>query len=197
VFHLLLKGLTSKEDFSFELDKALGWNGRYQSKNINPEHINKSIVRILLNKNNINTSGNNQGGTHLHIKQGLDIKDHELFDKINTSNEEFIDLWCSDKNFGNLVILKYLEESGRLDNCMVKDQGHLKSVSIDLMNEVLNENDWVNMVNLYYKYKKEMVEIMIDVFVTPDDYCVDDINPTPIKDLLISRVNRLEENNLI
>ena len=65
-----------------------------------------------------------------------------------------------------------------------------RSLSIDLMNEKLDKNDWDNLVRGFYALKKEMVKMMIDMFINPDDYHVDEMNPTTIKDLLISRVNR-------
>lgn len=58
VMHLLLKNLCTKEEFYFELDKALGINGRFDSVDINPlivyediEYINalkKERVEILI-----------------------------------------------------------------------------------------------------------------------------------------------------
>ncbi len=188
IFNLLFSDSVSGEDLSFELEKVLGLDGRYIGHNINPSYIDKEVDNYLINKYGLNSKKGLSDEIRISVDQGLNILDHEMFDDINTDNEGFLDAWGTNKKLANMVIILFLQEKGILQKCMTDDV-----LNIKLVNKYLNKEDWMNLESNFYKSLKEKTEILIDIFVKPEEYHVEPYNPTTLKDLLITRINRQKE----
>jgi hypothetical protein len=71
-----------------------------------------------------------------------------------------------------------------------------KAISPLKMEEMFTQEDWDNLLNEYYKIKKASIEILIDIFVNPDDYTSDESGQTLREQLIEKAKQNLLDNQL-
>lgn len=199
VLHLLLRSHDSEEELNGELREALGKDGRFDSFDINPGIIGFEIENIVTRKHGVELTGENaklpDNLTRLRIDDSVKSKPATTFDN----------LFNSDSRYCFVALYEYLKKKEILDKVvMVKDdfseeftlEDNYKAISLQKTDETFSEADWVEVLNLYYALKKEHVQVLIDLFVHPDNYKTED-QSTTLRDLFLKEISERYERNRI
>jgi len=194
VLNLLLTAHPTPEEFYTSLQKALGEDGRFDSLDINPSYINLEIEKTILER---------YGFTENHLPDGL-TRPRTNENVTSQDAKNFFKKFSADGRYCFIAMYKYLSSKGALE-AVVKTKSDFpdfnleddyKAISPSKMDEVFTQEDWNNLLNEYYKIKKESVEILIDVFVNPDNYKSDESGLT-LREQLIQKVKQnLLDNHL-
>lgn len=195
ILHLLLRAYNSKEEFNEELKKAIGKNGRYESYNISPGLIGADVEKIVLMNHGINFGTENYGWDPIapvEVPNFWTTLEKPQSDK----GKEFMKLVKDDFQLCFVCAYNYLKKRGLLAQTLVTYQREetLTFLSPMKMDEILQPEDWDNLIIELNKLKKEKVEVMIKSFVEPEKYRVLD-GSTTLKDGLIQKVLKEYEDN--
>lgn len=87
----------------------------------------------------------------------------------STKGKEFATLRARDNWYAFVGAYDYLKEHNLLDQATFT-QGEAHGLSMKKMDELLGDEGWQNVIDEYFKLKKEHVEILINAFVEPDKY---------------------------
>ena len=190
IFYLLLKDLISRDDFIFELEKAIDIDAAYTVPNINPGHISYLLDRFLLQRHGID-SWKHVRVLNNNIKNS--IRPCLVTELSNDKSKLFLREFNDDRDMWFLAVYEYLLSDGRINEFMIPDGDGINIIDMKLIDEKLSDNDWGEIESRYYSYKKEFVEMLIDLFINSDNYPVEPHSPINLKDLLITRINRQKE----
>jgi len=194
VMYLLLAKDSSPEVIDDDLRTALDKNGRSDSFDINPSYINSAIRNVILKKYGIVKHQFPEGLTRHRTNENPQSEEAKIFFNIFNTESEF----CF------IAMCEYLKSTGKFASVVkTKDdfpdfdlEENYKAISPSKMESVLTQDEWANLLNEYYKIKRESVEVLLDIFVNPDDYKLDNSDLT-LRDQLISKVRQnLLDNQL-
>jgi len=194
VLNLLLTAHPTSERFFESLQKALGEDGRFDSLDINPSYISLEIEKKILERH---------GFTENQLPDGL-TRSRTNEDVTGQDAKNFFKKFKADGRYCFIAMYTYLNSKGILE-AVVKTKSdfpdfnledNYKAISPSKMEEIFTQEDWDNLLNEYYKIKRESVEILIDVFVNPDDY-ISDKSGVTLREQLIEKVQQnLLDNQL-
>lgn len=187
VFHVLLKNLISKEDFYFELNKALDINGRNNTMDINSTSINTYLKNCILKKYGLDEWDLLPTMSKHDIESDIDFT-LEIKNYKNESADDFFETCQSDSKLALISALEFLKDKDALLNqCLEQKKSGKKYISIKLMDTFLSKDDWKNILTNYFILKKEMCALLIDMFVNPREYMVD--SQTTLKEEFIGSLH--------
>jgi hypothetical protein len=191
VLNLLLTQ-NSSDELNDAIQKALGEEGRFDSLDINPSYVNLEIESLILKKYGFANDQLPEGLTRIRTNENVQGENaKKFFKKFNTESS-----YCF------IAMYNYLKSKGMLE-AVVKTKSDFpgfnleddyKAISPLRMEEMFTQEDWDNLLNEYYKIKKASVEILIDIFVNPDDYTVDDSGLT-LREQFVNDVKQNLLNN--
>jgi hypothetical protein len=190
VLNLLLSEHSTPEKFYELLEKALGEDGRFDSPDINPSYLNREIENIILKRYGFSEDQLPDGLTRIRTNE--DVK--------GQAAKNFFKKFNADSRYCFVAMYKYLDSKGMLEAVVktksdfpdFKLEDDYKAISPSKMEDAFTQEDWDNLLNEYYKIKRESVEILIDLFVNPDDYKSEEAGLT-LREQFIKRV----EQNLL
>lgn len=168
VLNLLLTEHPTSENFYEALQKALGIDGRFDSLDLNPGYLDVEIEQAILRR---------YGLAGEQLPEGLTRpRTHEKV--VGEEAKSFFKKYNLDERYCFTAMYKYLSSKGMLEAVVKikKDfpnydlEDDYKAISPSKMEEIFTQEDWSNLMNEYYKIKRESIEVLIDVFVNPDDY---------------------------
>ncbi len=190
VFHVLLQS-KSEEEFTKYLQLAVGEYGRYNVENINPGLVSTDIEKIVLIKHGIKFE---EGEAFMPIfPEGFGLLFSGIDEPKSTKAKQFLYFRRIDQPYCFIAAYEYLQEKGLLENVLIEIPSG-KTISPSKMDQVLTETDWDEIIEKYYKLKKEHVNILINSFIEPNAYKSLD-GETNLKDTLISEIKfELEKN---
>lgn len=176
VLNVLLSLRATSEEFYESLQKTLGEDGRFDSLDINPSYINSEVESEILNRHGFSEDGLPNGLTRIRTNE--DVKGQgakDFFQKFNV-----------DSRYCFVAMYEYLFSRGMLESVVKTKidfpdynlEDNYKAISPSKMEEIFSQQDWDNLMDEYYKIKRESVEILIDLFVNPDSYKSDDTGLT-------------------
>lgn len=194
ILHSLLIHHPSEEDFEENLRKALGEDGRFDTPDINPSYVNRDVTEIIWSKNGLNEGELPANLTRLRTGE-----------KVTSKNAvEFSKKFDADNRYCFLAMYKYLTSKellddvtkGKMDFPDFRLQEDYKAISLVKMEDIFSEDDWNNLLDEYFRIKKLSIEILIDIFVHPNDYKIPD-SDTTLRDKFISEVKKNLASNQI
>jgi hypothetical protein len=178
----------SKEDFYFELNKALDIDGRNNSADINPTSINTYFKKRILKKYGLDKWNLLPTMSTHNIENDIDLT-LEIRNYKNQNADNFFETCQSDSKLAFISALEFLKDKDALLNqCLEQKQSGRKYISIKLMDTFLSEDDWKIIHDNYFLLKKEMCASSIDMFINPHEYMVDP--QTTLKEEFIESLNR-------
>ncbi len=198
IMHLLLKSHASKEEFNGELKKALGEYGRYYSYDVSPNILAVDVEKIVLAHHGVAFGTENNGWDPqppegvTHFWNGIEYPQSE-------GGKKFKKLFRDDYHFSFIVAYNYLKERNLLDQTIVnyrrdgEDEDRLM-LSPAKMDEILQPEDWDNLIHNLDVLKRERVETMVRAFVEPEKYTTLDGTST-LRDELIKKVTEENQRN--
>ncbi|MST04127.1 MAG: hypothetical protein EXS49_00980 [Candidatus Pacebacteria bacterium] len=171
ITHLLLKEYSSKEEFINEIKKAVGISGRLNSFNIDPGIIDFELERIVLEKHGWRFENDDPNGKLGIIERGVATAEIERLDQGHQSYKKAKRLlsFCSDNATYVLTVIHILLGDEGIQNIMNEYNGN-KRISPKKMLDILKPEDWENMLDNFYKLKKEQVEALVDIFIKPEEF---------------------------
>jgi hypothetical protein len=122
---------------------------------------------------------------------------------IGEDSKRFLKKFNGDRTYSFIAVYKYLKTIGKLEMVVMNKSAfpdldrleeNYKAISLSKVEEIFTQEDWDNLLNEYYKIKKESVEVLIDSFVNPEDYKIAESN-LQFREQLISEVERRLVNN--
>lgn len=192
VLHLLLTKFDNFEDFLRGLESAVGIDGRYETRDINPGIVRVDIEKIILIRHGFQFENNSDWSPIL--PEGF----AGLFDadkNVNSKNaQHFLGLIRADHSECFISARDFLQDRGILIENVIKRKGGQK-LSLEKMDKNLTDADWEEIFTRYYALKKEHVEVLMESFVNPDAYkCLD--GSMNLKDYFIKEIQeRFDKNN--
>lgn len=196
IVHQLFSDYKSEGEFLAETQKALEEDGRYETLDINPGLITLETERIVLKNNGWTFSGDGFSDGKLFSKRTR-LASAEIDDilkdniEIPAPAEDFLRFQDNDgiyvltsiySLFGNDGVSKFLINEH--DKASV-----MNFISPRKMVELLTEEEWQKLVDIFYKLKSEEVRALIDIFKDPIKYKTK-VNgeEVAIKDVLIKNI---------
>ena len=186
--HLLVREHENKEQFNEELEKALRKDGRFKSFDNNTRIIDFEIEQKMLQKNGwdfdrpVACLDGKITSMASGVKPGA-ISDFYLRHIISYASDDRLYMMTAiynslDKEKFEKILSK--ESESKID--IVENQA------------VLDTSDFQGIIEAYFELKKKHVEMMVDMFVHPDEYEAPDHEGKSLKDWYIERVEKnLEE----
>lgn len=187
VLNLLLTEHPTPEKFYEDLQKALGEDGRFDLPDINPSYINLEIEETILKKYGLTKDKLPEKLTRPRTNENPESE----------SARNFFKKYNADSVYCFIAMYEHLKSQDQLE-AVVKTKSDFPSFNLEddykaisplKMEEVFTQEDWDNLLNEYYKIKKESVEILIDVFVNPDDHKSDESGLT-LREQLTKKVGQ-------
>ncbi len=184
--HLLLDS-PNKEAFYASLEKALGIDGRFDTPDINPDFMDYEILRKLLTEKHgwsIDDAG--RFSKQEKLKGGVAMDEYSKIDKSNSTYvghvQKFEEVAAANFYYIMTAVVDALPPE-RYDSLLLRDKW-LSPIKM----ATLSEQEWTQIFDLYYQFKKEHAETFVYVFTNPKDY----VNPwndqETMKDMFIRRV---------
>lgn len=168
VLHLLLTKFDNPEDFLKGLESAVGIDGRYETKNINPGIVRVDIEKIILIRHGFQFE-NNRDWSPILPEGFADLFDADK--NVNSKNaQRFKGLIRADHSECFISARDFLQDRGILPENVIERKGRGQKLSLEKMDKNLTDDDWEEIFTRYYALKKEHVEVLIESFVNPDLY---------------------------
>jgi len=189
--HQLLENYDSENEMIENLKIALGEDGRVDTPDINPSLIKNNVDEILFNKHDWNFSDSNFPDFVEKIRRYANAEEKQI--DINHKNykytKEFF-LICKsteDIKYISAALCAILKDN--IGEILTQKYGG-NDISPILAAKKISESEWQNILDLYWKLKKEYVEILIDVFAHPELHIIneEDESKVTLKDEFIRRV---------
>lgn len=191
--HLLLREFPSATECYAEMRKALSEDGRYDSFDINPGTISGELEHEVLNRYGWKFKESGQLDTLGRIQSGIYTLE---LDKINKNSSEgkiateFFRLYSGDVAYGLTAIHMLLGDDG-VDSVSEVYDGVMRISPLKMAN-ILSADQWKELVDNFYKLKKEHVEQLVNIFIEPEKYKSSD-GSTTIKDYFVGRIENAVE----
>ena len=189
MLNILLTPHTSQEEFENKLNKALGEHGRFESLDVNPAFLNVDIENIVLKRHGLKFK---EGTESPLLPDGL-VRLFTLEDVQSEKAKEFNGKREIDPRICFIAAYNYLKTHNLLDKVIATNEDfpeitveNYKALSWGKMDHILTEDDWQNILDDYYAIKRESVEVLIDIFIHPDEY--KNIEGITLRDLFIQKV---------
>jgi len=201
IIHLLLSS-NNKESFDNELKKTLGVDGRYDTEDINPNHVNWEIEKCVLNKHGwyIDPETKKVWG-HEKLKGGIasayypNIDDDSEFSK---NINKFYKLAESDFYYLLTSTVEGLSDE-KYDLILLKDETKPKidgKLISPINMQKLEESDWKKIFDGFYNLQKEHIITLIDIFKNPNNYTNVYDDSENLRDMFIRKIKEeYKENN--
>lgn len=181
----------SNEEFKQKILLSVSENGRFNCLDISPSLIETDIENLLFLK-------------HGMLSQEEEFKFPDDLTATSTIEvaesdgaKRFLNKFRPDRACGFIALYEYLKRKDLL-NLVIKTksdfssdqiENNYKAISLSKMDSILSDADWVDLLEDYYKLKRESVEILIDIFVHPDDYRIKGTEIT-LRDSFIDLINK-------
>ena len=170
---MLLGEHQSKIDFLEQARKALSQSGRLDTIDVNPGLIAVQTENIALKKRGWIFNGPEYEGEKGIINPLFGVNTMEIrnFDKTNPNikkAKEFFELYKENGRFGMEAVSEAFGEDGMLS--MSEDYNGNKMISAKRMYEVLREEDWKKLIDIFYELKMEEVVALVDIFREPENF---------------------------
>jgi len=193
VLNSLLTTYPSEEDFEVALRSSLGEDGRYDSPDLNPSYLNLDIIELLWERRGFLAEKLPDNLTRLRTGEQVTSEKARKFSR----------MFDVEGRYCFMAMYSYLQSTGNF-NAVLKNNSdfpklkieNYKAISLKKMEEIFTNEDWDNLLNEYYKIKKLSVEVLIDIFVKPEDYLVPGTNST-LRDKFINAVKENLASNHI
>ena len=182
LLHILLQNHDSKERFLNEVKDTLLADGRTETTNVNPGLIAGEIEDIILARHG--WEGRNQIG---EFRAGFITMEIDKLEKTHPSYNLLKKVITEAKGDAEYMITA-------LDAAITKDQAKQLiakdgRISILKMAEVLSIEELEEVIEKFWEIKKEYVDILIDIFVHPDQYKTKKNNKDiRVKELFIEKI---------
>ncbi|MFA7252660.1 MAG: hypothetical protein WC027_02280 [Candidatus Paceibacterota bacterium] len=196
IVHLLLRDYHTKEEFESELQKALGKFGRSRSFDINPGLINYELHEEVLKKHGWVYSEENPQGVLGPIKFGIASAENRELEKENPAYESAQKLLSLYSNNSQYILTAIFMEFGDEVKSLMSEFGEerIPRISPKKMFQILSIKQWESILDNFYRLKKEQAETLIDIFVEPEKYRVNDNNKGELlRDLFIRKIETKKE----
>jgi hypothetical protein len=183
LLYQLLEKHKSKEEFLIVVEKAMKKDGRYDTFNVNPGLIASQIEDIVYARHGWNPEHTRIG----EFRSGFITMEMEKIDQDHPSHAVLKELVKESKADATLMITA-------LNEVATKDQSKKilandGRISLIKMSEVLSTEELEEVIEKFWEIKKEYVDILVDIFVHPDEYkTMDDKQEIKVKDLFIKKV---------
>lgn len=190
IVYQLLAGHSSEEKCLDEIKSAMLLYGRTETTNVNPEFLGKELEDIILKKYGW------EPGVYDHIGEinggiatagppsieGIDEK-HPLFKLI----KEFSGCATKDMFYAISAIHKVLSPE-QIHSVLIPG---LRPVSLAKMAEILDEDQWKKLIDVYWQIKRDYVKTIVDIFVHPELYKTKDRDGVEVnvRDVFIEKIN--------
>ncbi len=164
LLYQLLEKHRSKEDFLTVVEKAMRKDGRYETLNVNPGLIASQIEDVLYERYGWNPEHSRIGefrAGFITMEMEKIPQDHSSYDILKTLVRESKADAILMITALNEVITK--EQSKKI---LAKDG----RISLIKMSEVLSKDELEEVIEKFWEIKKEYVDILVDIFVHPDEY---------------------------
>lgn len=185
IFHLLLRKYPDKETFLGEARNALGESGRYNSFDINPGLIDIDIESAVLKIH----------GWELKSDGKLDLSGHFMVAAVEDRFDEKHPFLDSAKQLLNirradsLYLREAIEEAlGERVNKVITEYGKRKMISPYKMLGILSGEDWEKIFENYYQLKREHINTLVDIFVSPKHYRSIPEPSKTVKDYFVQKI---------
>ncbi len=190
LLHQILKKHDSKNNFLDDIKKAMDKDGRYETFNINPGLIAARINDILLARHGW-TSDHNRLGV---FRSGLLTLELDKMDKEKPKYPLIKELVTASKQDAFYVVTAIHEISSPEQAQQIVSKKYRDGISLEKMEEVLSEEELKEILERFWELKKEYVDILIDIFVKPDEYkTTNDEKEIRVKDLFINKIKEEAE----
>ncbi len=166
VLHLLLSPHESEQKLRSDIQQTLDKDGRFTSLNVDPSLIDLEIERAVLKNHGISFT------TDSHPRALPPEGFTRLFD-INApqseKGKEFATLRQRDNWYAFVSAYEYLMETNLLEQVMFEN-GEACGLSMQKMDKILGDEGWQDVIDSYFKLKKEHVETLVNIFIEPEKY---------------------------
>ncbi len=183
LLYQLLERHKSKEEFLAVVEKAMQKDGRYETFNINPGLIASQIEDILYQRHGWNAEHTRIGefrAGFITMEMEKIPRDHPSYDTLKTLVRE-------SKADATLMItaLNEVVTKEQAKKILAKDG----RISLIKMSESLSKKELEDVIEKFWEIKKEYVDILVDIFVHPDEYkALDNEKEIRVKDLFIDKI---------
>lgn len=192
VINILLTPNLTYEEFNEKIRRALGEDGRLKSLNINSGKIDVDIEKIVCEKHGMEF----KKGKDWEVIWPKGINRSFYFSLQEVKNPKAIEFMKKRKSDNAPCFISaygYLREKGLLDQ-IIENSDYASGLSLKKMDMTLSDQDWEKILERYYDFKKECVEVLIDCFIDTEKYRTLDNNST-LRDCLVDSINKEYEVN--
>ena len=166
VVHTLLSA-KSKEEFERDLPTSVSLDARFEVQNINPGLISVDVDKVVLMKHGIKYQ---EGDSFLPIfPEGFALLFATAENVTNIKAKQFMYFCSIDQPYCFVAARDFLEENGLTDKVLLKMPEGV-AFSPAKMEKELKDSDWDEIIERYYKLKKEHIEVIINSFIEPHSF---------------------------
>ncbi len=190
VLHLLLREYESEDELFHEMRKALNEDGRHESFDINPGLVEPEIEHVVMKRHGWQFTDTGEPKSVGSIVSGVATVELLTLNADKPSEKmakDFFGLYAEDTRYALTAIQMQLGDA--VVERVSSQYSDVQRISPARMVQELSVEDWGGIIDRFYQLKKEHVEVLVDLFVDPEQYRTLDDSET-IRDYFIKRVEK-------